>query len=110
MISAPTSLEAAVANQERLQKLSSFNRTDAGNAEAFAFLHGQRFRFDHSRRMWLVWNARYWASDDTGEADRAAVHVARERLKAGMLIEDPDDKKKVVAWALHSESSYGRKA
>lgn len=110
MINAPTSLEAAAAQRERLQKLLSFNRTDAGNAEAFEFLHGHRFRFDHSRGKWLAWNGRYWAKDETGEADRAAVQTAREFLKAAMQIPDPEDRKDAVDWAFRNESSYGRRA
>ena len=39
-----------------LQKLLSFNDTDAGNAEAFALLYGHRFRFDHTSGIWRTWN------------------------------------------------------
>jgi len=48
MVSQAESPEA-LANRERLIKLRSFHRTDAGNAEAFAFLYSDRFRYDHSR-------------------------------------------------------------
>jgi putative DNA primase/helicase len=110
MITAPASLDAAVDNRRRLQKLLTFNRTDAGNAEAFAYLHGDRFRFDHSREKWLVWNGRYWAKDETGEADRAAVDTARQILLAATRIEDEEARKKAVGWAFHSESAHGRRA
>src|SRR5207247_1071382 len=60
MSSLPESPQAA-ANRERLRKLQSLHTTDAGNAEAFAFLHGHEFRYDHSRDKWLVWNSKYWA-------------------------------------------------
>jgi hypothetical protein len=109
MIDAPTSLEAAKAYHARLLTLSSFNFTDRGNAEAFDLLHGDNFRFDHSRGIWLHWNERFWEADDTGAADRAAVNTARERLKAAMQIGDPDARKAAVGHAFRSESSYGRK-
>src|SRR5437762_12424563 len=59
MSSFPESPQAA-ANRERLRRLQSLHTTDAGNAEAFAFLHGHEFRYDHSRDKWLVWNGRLW--------------------------------------------------
>ena len=113
MISAPTSLDAAIADQERLAKLRAFHLTDAGNAEAFALLYGDRFRYDHSRGRWVMWNGRYWASDQTGEADRAALQTARERLKAIVAVRDnidAEEYKRRVGWAFHSESAYARKA
>jgi putative DNA primase/helicase len=94
----------------RSTKLVPLNLTDAGNAEAFAILHGERFRFDHSRGKWLVWNGRYWMADETGEADRAALDTARQRLMAAMLITDTDDRQDAAQWSLHSESTYARRA
>jgi len=69
----------AVANQVPLQKLLSFNDTDAGNAEAFALLYGHRFRFDHTSGIWRTWNDRYWPPDETGEVERAALDTVRQR-------------------------------
>ena len=68
---------AMAADHARLQKLLAFPRTDAGNAEVFAEGHGNRFRYDHTRQKWRVWNGRYWAADETGESDRAALETAR---------------------------------
>ena len=78
----------AAANRERIRLLNSFHLTDAGNAEAFALLHGHRFRYDRTRGKWRVWNGRYWADDEKGEADRAALDVARQRLFAAALVAD----------------------
>ncbi len=36
-------------NSTLLEKLRSFPRTDAGNAEAFELLHGSRLRYVHSK-------------------------------------------------------------
>ena len=100
----------ALAQRARLQKLLAFPRTDAGNAEVFAEEHSNRFRYDHTRQQWRVWNGRYWAADETGESDRAALETARVRQMAAMLIDDPDLRKEHVDWALHSESTYSRRA
>ena len=80
----------ALAQRARLQKLLAFPRTDAGNAEVFAEEHSNRFRYDHTRQKWLVWNGKHWAADETGESDRAALETARARQMAAMLIDDPD--------------------
>ena len=100
----------AAAEKAKILKLQSFQDTDAGNAEAFELLHGEGFRFDHTKRKWLVWNDRYWAEDKDGEADRAALETARERLSAAALIKHEKDREDSVKWALRSESVYGRKA
>src|SRR5437879_7765418 len=99
-----------IVNRARMQKLCTFPLTDAGNAEVFAEEHGTRFRHDHTRQKWRVWNGRFWAADETGESDRAALETARVRQMAAMLIDDPDLRKEHVDWALHSESTYSRRA
>src|SRR6184192_3153686 len=101
---------AMAANHSRLNKLLAFPLTDAGNAEVFAKVHGSRFRYDHTRQKWLVWNRRHWAADETGESDRAALETARIRHMAAMLIADPNGRKDHVGWALHSESTHARRA
>src|ERR1700751_490962 len=99
----------AAANRVRIQKLQSLKKTDAGNSEAFAYRHGEDFRFDHAKDNWLAWNDRYWIEDRDGEADRAALETARERLSAAALIEHDEDRKAGIQWALASESVHRRK-
>jgi putative DNA primase/helicase len=100
----------AAANRLRIEKLQSFKKTDAGNAEAFELLHGDRFRYDHNKGKWLVWNGRHWAEDENGEAQRAALVTARERLSAAALIDHDQDRKEGIDWAQRSESIYSRRA
>jgi len=99
----------AKSNLGRLLKLRSFHETDAGNAEAFALLHGHRFRYDRTRGKWRLWNGRYWAADKKGEADRAALHTTRQRLVAAAGIVDRDERIAAIKWALGSESIYRRR-
>jgi putative DNA primase/helicase len=106
-MSKPESPEA-VANKERIRKLQSFQDTDAGNAECFEVLFGKKFLYDNTKGKWLVWKGRYWAEDNDGEASRAALETARQRLLAASLIlEDPTRER--VKWALQSESVARRR-
>jgi len=100
----------AAANRRRIEKLRSLRDTDAGNAEAFEFLYGHRFRYDHSKGKWLVWNDRHWVEDRSGEAQRAALVTVRARLSAAILLLNGHDKQRRVNWALRSESVAGLEA
>jgi putative DNA primase/helicase len=100
----------AAANRVRIQKLQSFQTTDAGNAEAFELLHGDKFKFDFNKAKWLAWNHRYYVEDVDGETQRAALATARELLSAAALIKHDGDRKRRIQWALRSESVYGRKS
>jgi putative DNA primase/helicase len=91
-------------------KLRSLHRTDAGNAEALEYLHGDRFRFDHTRGKWMVWNGKYWCIDDAGEADRAALDTARARQSAALTVLDSKQKEEQVKWGIRSESAFARRA
>ena len=55
----------------------SFNITDSGNAERISYLYGDRLRFDHKRKRWLVWQGNWWAPDKDGELWRLAKEAAR---------------------------------
>src|SRR5438552_18136758 len=96
----------AIVNRARLQKLLAFPLTDAGNDEVFAEEHGTRFRYDHTRQKWRVWDGRYCAADETGESDRAALETARVRQMAAILINDPDLRQEHADCALHTASAY----
>jgi len=98
----------AAANKELTRQLRSFHNTDAGNAQAFELLHGNRFRYDHDRCKWLVWNGRFWERDRDDEADRAAVDTARARLAAAAIADGASEDD--ISWALESESVSRRQA
>lgn len=77
--------------------------TDLGNAEVFVSMHGDRLRYVRDRREWLVYEEGRWRRDDTGEAERAAKEVARERLLRATEV-DGADRAKAAKWALASQS------
>ena len=99
----------AAANKARDQQLRRFHRTDAGNASAFELLHGcDRFRYDHDKCKWLVWNGKFWERDKDDEADRAALDTARARLAAVAIGDGTSDDD--IRWAQESESVTRRQA
>lgn len=97
-------MKTADSGQELWQQLLTFPDTDAGNAEAFALLYGNRFRYDHTSGHWLVWNGRYWAADQVKEADSAALQTVRARRYAAIQILDSKEASRRLIWAFQSES------
>jgi len=99
----------AAANKELRRQLRSFHNTDAGNAQALALLHADyRFRYDHDKCKWLIWNGKFWERDKDDEVDRAALETARARLMAAMAGSETDEDD--ITWALGSESVSRRQA
>jgi putative DNA primase/helicase len=104
----------AIVRTAMFDELCAFRNTDTGNAEAFELLYKQRFRYDHSRKRWMVWNGLCWAADADGEAQRAAIDTARWRNTAAWLkllkAEEKEAKRKAVGGyteALEGESVRG---
>ena len=90
----------------RRKGVTAYLCTDAGNAELFAALHGDRLRFDHRRKRWLLWRGHWWADDTGGEVMRLAKLTARFRLGAASKLASEVDRGRQVAWALDSESRH----
>ena len=82
-----------------------FPRTDSGNGELFAWLYGDRLRYDHRRKRWLLWIDHWWKPDVDEEVLRLAKGATRRRYQAAPdLFEDPDELKAEAKWAISSES------
>jgi len=80
-----------------------YERTDLGNAEAFAAEHHGRLRHVKDQRRWLVWNEGRWRPDQTGEAERAAKETTRQLLVSAAEIDDRDERRAAVGFALKSQ-------
>lgn len=52
------------------EKQPGFKLTDTGNAERFAWQHGDNVRYVTTWGRWLVYNGRYWEHDVTGQVER----------------------------------------
>jgi putative DNA primase/helicase len=82
----------------------SFPRTDAGNGELFAHLYGDRIRFDHRRRRWLVWDHHRWSDDADGEVRRLAKLTVRHRYLQAATIADLTERAAEAKFAVASEN------
>lgn len=80
-----------------------YNLTDAGNAEYFTALYGDKLRYDHRRSRWLEWCGHRWRQDSDGQVMRLALKAARDRYKNAVSIEDLNERESVAKWAIQSE-------
>src|SRR5688572_30123684 len=55
---------------------SKEGQTDIANARRLVRLHGDKLRYCHSWRKWLVWDGVRWSIDDAGRAVQLAKSVA----------------------------------
>ncbi len=94
--------------------LHRFNCTDAGNAQMFAEVFGDRVRYDYLKKRWLIWREHWWAADDDGEVMRLGKEVAcRRYMSAADMWGDgglQEIRKKQSSWAITSESHSRIKA
>jgi putative DNA primase/helicase len=84
-------------------KLPQFVRTDAGNAELFAFISKDDRRYDHKRRCWLIWRKHWWVEDSDGLIMRTAKSVARMRLEAAASLSGEENEAE-IKWAMETQS------
>ena len=101
----PPAEEAEDANVPLAGPLAlAFPCTDAGNAELFAHLFGDRLRFDYKRGCWLWWHEHFWYEDGDGGVMRLALAAARSRARCAAAIQDARIRNEVTRWATLSES------
>jgi putative DNA primase/helicase len=82
-----------------------FPRADAGNGELFACCHGERVRYDHRRKRWLIWSGHWWRPDADAEVRRLAKATARKRYDAAAeLFEELEERKRESSFAIGSEN------
>jgi putative DNA primase/helicase len=83
---------------------ADFPQSDAGNAELFAALYGNRLRYDHRQRLWLKFAGHWWEHDRDEGVIRLALEAARYRQHLALQVQDADQKRRVMKWALEAES------
>lgn len=83
--------------------------SDVGNAEVFVDLFGDRFRYDHARKKWMVWvdGVGAWREDISGYSERAFMSTLRTRDVAALSLMDDKAKKDLRNWVSTSESKSG---
>jgi putative DNA primase/helicase len=53
---------------------------ERGLAELLALLHGERFRYDHTRKGWMVYQGGVWRPDETRQVRREAIKGLQAQL------------------------------
>jgi putative DNA primase/helicase len=91
-------------SQEAVPGPRLYPRTDAGNAELFADLHGDGVRYDHRRDKWLVWASHHWEHDADGRVARLAIETARTRYREAEHVPDLAERQAEAKFAVQSEN------
>jgi len=88
-----------------------YMRTDFGNAERFVARYGDRIRWCEPWGCWLVYDAKRWATDNTGLVERLAKKTVRAIFNESALVaqsnaDGASNKAQALAtWAKTSESN-----
>jgi putative DNA primase/helicase len=77
--------------------------TDLTNAEAIAKLFGDKLRFDHKRKRWLIWQGHSWKPDIDGSINRFAADSVRQMYKEAGELADFKSRNDLAKWAISSE-------
>lgn len=84
---------------------ADYPTTEAGDAEAFAAAFGDRVRFDHRRKRWLLAvDSGHWLPDQTEALNRHSINLMRRRQQHAATIDDMEKRKAHFAWAIKGES------
>lgn len=78
--------------------------TDVGNARRLKDSLDGKGRFDHASRGWYLNDSQRWRRDSDGAIIRRAKRVGDDLLAAAQAINDPDHRKRQVAFAVKSQS------
>lgn len=96
---------AEALRRERPFGAADYRATDSGNAELFAHLFGGRVLHNHRTGRWLFWRDHRWVEDPDTEIFLQAKVAARARCEAALEIADEERRKKLMGWAIASESA-----
>jgi P4 family phage/plasmid primase-like protien len=89
--------------EEQIQRLLNYPLTDAGNAESFIEIHGERFIFVPEKKKWLMWDGVRWLEEEH-EARASMVETARTRRKLSGSITEEYSQKAFRKWNVGSEN------
>jgi putative DNA primase/helicase len=108
-----TRVSAAAPSDETIPDVDtsgfSYRKSDTGNAERLVRRFGARIRYVGNQGMWRVWNGTCWEEDQKNMLDRASKRVAKELFEEALDLEE-EERKKMLQWAITSESRDRRSA
>jgi P4 family phage/plasmid primase-like protien len=85
-------------------KAESFNLTDLGNAGRMVAHHGDDIRYCYPWGVWLIWDGRRWAIDETGEIHRRAKQTVKGIYREASGAGDDETRKALAKHAMRSEA------
>lgn len=89
----------------------AYNFTDAGNAERFAYLHGDKVRHNHTSGKSMYYDGKVWNTQKAeAEIMRLAITTARSIFDYAQTIADTDKRKVAANFSFNSENSARLKA
>lgn len=84
---------------------AQWKHTDLGVAESFISRFGEKVRYNHKHKEWLVWNCHHWKMDRNEEIRRKASEHVRLWQTEAMSIRELDTKRTVATFTLKLERS-----
>ena len=88
----------------------TYTMDDTGNARRFYDVCGTEIRYNHTDRVWYVWDGTRWAFDDTGAIKRMADKMLDDMEKDVFGMHDRDAISAYKAHIRRSKSSKGKEA
>jgi putative DNA primase/helicase len=78
-------------------------QSDLGAAEAFVARYGERIRYNHKHKEWLLWNCHHWKLDRNEEIRRKASTHVRAWQHEALELRDQDIKRAYTAFTFKLE-------
>jgi putative DNA primase/helicase len=85
-------------------KRPEFNQTDIGNAERLVYRFGDKIRYCHLWKKWLIWDERRWCPDETTYIKELAKKTVRSIYQEAKDNEDDSKRQSLAKHAVASES------
>lgn len=84
---------------------ATWKHTDLGVAESFIHRFGDKVRYNHKHKEWLIWNCHHWRTDKNEEIRRKATEHVRLWQSEAMAIRGHELKQAVAMFTLKLERS-----
>ena len=93
----------------RIEKLAAksheIQNTDLGNAQRLVALQGEDIRYDYERKVWFVWNGKFWQENAAAKVRQLAKATVKAMYADLTQIQDDTRRQSLVKHAVKSESA-----